>query len=42
MLETKHITFEDAAKAERTGKIIEKNKQRIMRELRSIEEKADL
>jgi len=42
MLETKHITFEDAAKAERTGKIIEKNKQRITRELRSIEEKADL
>ena len=42
MLETKQITHEDAAKAERTGKIIGKNKQRIMRELKSIEEKAEL
>ena len=42
MLEAKQITFEDAAKAERAGKIIEKNKQRIMRELRSIEEKSNL
>ena len=42
MLKTKQITLNDAAKAERTGKIIENNKQRIMRELRSIEEKANL